>query len=88
MRLRDYIRERNKAVLKGDIDSFKAFLKQALDEKAITKEFYNNFMDANSLTQQATIEKLACEIRQMPVWRKNQAKQWLISHEMTPSVRG
>lgn len=87
MGLRNFVRERNRAVAKGDIDSYKAFLKKACEEGAIKKDVYEKFCEASELTQQATIEKLACEITTLSVTRRKRAALWLVEHDMYPGVR-
>lgn len=80
MNLREYVKERDKAVLKGDINSFKEFLDKAFKAGAISAKVYSDFMNSNETIQQMTIEKMALQITTMPIWRKHQAKTWLIEH--------
>lgn len=86
MTIKQYVKQRDEAVRKNDLEAFKKFLKRAADEGNIGPKVYICFIKANETVQQATIHKMACNIIGMSKKRVKEAEDWLEAHNMSRDI--
>ena len=76
--LKQWVEERDEAVLSFDLDKFKAFYK-----KWSAKGFYDKPLPSDEVVE-ITIRKMVLGLKNPPKDKVKEAKQWLIEHNCRP----
>lgn len=80
--LKQYVKERDDAVLSLDLDKFKAFAKKWIDKGILPYSFINHSDDIIK----ATMFKIILGLEYAPEDKAEAAKTWLIDNGYRPSI--
>ena len=80
--LKEYIKDRDDAVLSLDLDKFKAFAKKWIDKGLLP----NSFINCSDEVIKSTMCKIVLGLKDAPEDKVEAAKTWLIDNGYRPNI--